>query len=276
MHKKIFFSALVFCTYLCSMQQKEETSLNQFVKSTIIGSGTGLSEVFTGRPLDYFKTKIVTKKPISPNILEWYRGVGAHTVAIVPTTIIQTQLDSELQKALPETYSAPIAGALSGFFACLSDRIILEQQQNGKNVAITIQQLLAHKSFKNLCKGMPMVSIRELIFAAGYMQVMPTLSKALDEYTHSAFVKKAFAATTGGTVLALASHPCETIRLWQQTERGQTWTDVIRAMHKDKDGLFKNLFAGASYRTGRYALALLIMAEARSALTQHLQESAKQ
>lgn len=274
--KKAIVVACMSSVSLYGMQdEKEKVSPRKlsFVESTFAGGVTGASEALSGRPLDYLKTMKVLGKAIPSNPFKWYSGLSTHMLGIVPTTVFQGQVKSLFNNHMDSGVASALSGAVSTVLSCPLERCMLEQQTGTKSLVEIIKGFTTSpKGVKNLYKGSPAIALRELLFTVGYMNSVQAVEQKVDEYLKNPYSKSAVAAILSGIPLALMSHPFESVRVWQQKDYGTTMVDVVKEMHQDKDGLYKNLFKGGSYRTMRYCLALFVMSNVYNEVSGMLQK----
>ena len=274
MYKKVMLMCYMFVFAInCSVEQQNKHAIPHVLSNIAIGSLTGLSEVVSGRPLDYLKTLKISGKPmiakgIVGKIVESYSGAQTHIASIIPATALQTVLEEYLRKYFSQEYTPALAGATSALFVCPIEKILLQQQQNpGSSFTVNFACLMKNnQKWKSFYKGVSMISLRELIFTSGYMKIMPELNNYCKENLNNPYAGKLLAACVGGSTLSLLSHPFESIRVWQQMDKSESVFDTIKKMSQAEGSLMKNLYKGSLYRSTRYVLALYMMSQTRKIL----------
>ena len=273
--KKAIIMVCMVSVPLYGMEEKQEPVKQRkfsWIESTFVGGVTGASEALTGRPLDYLKTMKVLGGIVPKNPLKWYSGLSTHMVGIVPTTVFQGQAKSIFSQYMDSEKASALSGAVSTMLSCPLERCMLEQQTSSKSPSEIIKGFAGYKGLKNLYKGASAIALRELLFTIGYMNSVQAVEQQVAEYVQSPLGKSALAGIISGIPLALMSHPFESIRVWQQKDKGTTMFDVIKKMHQDKDGISKNLYKGGGYRTMRYCLALFVMSNVYKELSASLEK----
>ena len=245
-------------------EKKQQRQLS-FVESTLVGAATGASEVPLGRAFDSLKAKMVNDKIsflaavkfFSKQPWQLWAGTSVHLASTVPTTVFQTQVKSTLAKVFDPVTASGLAGACSTLLVCPLEAFILMQQQNPKLALLSVAKLFGAKGLKNLYRGAFCIGSRESIFSVGYMYLAQRVNEGLKQYVDNQWVARPLSAVMTGMPLAVVSHPCETVRMWQQrSNTALAWWHVLAEMHQSKDGLAKELFRGAVPRGARYCFAL--------------------
>lgn len=281
----------IACAFCISVYAKDTSdtrkhTLSSF-ESIVVGAGTGASEVITGRPLDFFKSMRFLKKTIPSNPLKWYAGTSTHVCGIIPTTIFQSKMKSSFENVTDKRSADALAGFCSTIISCPIERIILEQQIleqqrleqqrlgrpiKKQSLSTMCEKFTGTAGIRNLYKGSLAIGFRELLFTTGYMGIMKDVENAMNSYIHNPVLQAVGAGLCAGIPLALMSHPFESIRMWQQQDKGRSIFNVLCNMRHSKEGLFESLFVGAQYRTMRYCFALIIMGKTYNYMLQQMEQ----
>ncbi|KAG2493696.1 hypothetical protein HYH03_008210 [Edaphochlamys debaryana] len=198
------------------------------LEHTAIGALGGTVEVCIMQPLVGIKNALQEGRPIPRNPAHLYRGLLMNIVSMAPITasqfgtnrLMQTVVlkKSEADLTGAERFgSAAVAGAVSAFIASPSELIIIQQQKSGRSLGAETSHFMQAYGASNLVRGLIPAIGREMLYAAGYLGLVPIIRKALDEkMPDQPGLSLLVSGVTGGVFAAFCSHPFDTAKTRMQ------------------------------------------------------------
>jgi len=230
-----------------------------------IGVGTlaSFAEVAMDQPFVTGKNMKQQEKPISLNPKKLWAGGPANALGLAPITAIQVVGTNQLSQ-LPlfgrdsqeanRLAAASIAGGLSGFVGCASERVTLEQQNKGSSLLVAAKKVGA-EGVRGISKGLAATMWRDAGFTAGYLGLRPIFKKHFEDVISNSFMLNVASGVAAGVPAALVTHPFDTAKTIIQAnpDKQQSMLQVLR------NTKMRALYNGGLFRTVRVANAVTIM-----------------
>jgi solute carrier family 25 (mitochondrial carnitine/acylcarnitine transporter), member 20/29 len=110
-----------------------------------------------------------------------------------------------------------LGGAMSGPACSLWELVMIQQQVNGGGIMEATSRMLKQRGPAVLARGSLATCGREGMYTAGYLGIVPTVSRTLEEnYGMSSTVGAVIGSIASGLIAATLSHPLDTIKTCMQ------------------------------------------------------------
>lgn len=250
------------------------------VENSTMGLISAVIEMSMNQWMLYCKnaTQQGLKLTLNPRIL--YRGFGVSVTNIGILTAIQFPstnyvnglLTGGEKRKLTDAemiFAGFCGGAISGVVCGPMEFVMIQQQRFGGNLFNTPSRLTKSFGVSAFGRGMTTSVLREAVFTAGYMGLLPAVQRKLEKDNYSVHASKILAGIFSGVLSGTLSHPLDTIKTCMQgdIERkkyGSIRETAQRLYNKEGIGAF---FRGYAWRTSRIIYGTLIYSECRTRLS---------
>lgn len=248
-------------------------------ENAILGTCGGILEVTLCQSLNYWKNAIQQGMPLTLDPRKLYRGYGANCLNMGGVTCFQFAVNGYTKKLVTggenrkmkpqeQLFAGFVAGFSSGLVCSPLELVMIQQQVKGGAFLSTAASLGV-----TTVRGMPMCSMREGIYTAGYLGVAPSMREYLREHHGDKFQSEDQArfmgAIAAGIMGAYLSHPFDTIKTCMQgdVERKTYGTVTETAKNLYAKGGIQIFYRGATLRCFRQICAAFILDKAREVLS---------
>lgn len=165
---------------------------------------------------------------------------------------------------------------MSSVFSTPSELVQIQQQRSGMSMSAAVRQVVAKHGALTLYRGWTPMLMRESLYTAAYLGLMPVLRGALESSELAGALPESapllVAGITAGVVGATASHPADTVKTRMQAflevDRMPQYRSVASTTAQLlSEGGVRQLFAGLSSRVARIVAATFILNGMRTELT---------
>jgi hypothetical protein len=172
---------------------------------------------------------------------------------------------------------AMAAGATSAVFACPAEYVMIQQQKSGRSLTAELRNILTQEGPLVVYRGMGATIVRETLYAAGYLGVVPVLRASFEKIPSVNDVPGGPVVLSGlaaGVLATVTTHPADTIKTRMQAcydrpeyaRLGSSVAHIVR-----NEGL-SSMFAGLLPRAFRIICAVFILTGTRNTAISFLEE----
>jgi hypothetical protein len=207
--------------------------LDTFLHNLFRGGCVGSFTVTTVTPIMNFTNHILNQSPSTVSnsftLRRAFDGVLSYNASVFPMIGVSLATHSFLQtqaKAYSWDVENPsvklgfsvIAGMLAGIVGALPEGIAQAQQlttPKPRSLEI-LKNVVQYHGVSGLTRGIPATMIRQSIFTAGYMALMPLSIAILNAYSIPPFFSELLSATGTGTLIGILTSPPNRLRFEMQ------------------------------------------------------------
>lgn len=243
-----------------------------------IGAICGVADPLLLQWTVYYKSALqnpaLPLRVFNPAVL--YRGVTAMAINNGFTVSSQFFLNGMIKKYLTGGEDRPLsvreklvagatAGSVAGFFVSPFELAMSQQQIKGGSLPSTLMSLMGDGPM-TLFRGSLGMALREGIYCAGYMGILPAVrEKIRKDYPDTFWGKtedraRICAAFVAGPICTMVSHPPDTVKSCMQLDVEQSkfkgYTHTIRTLVGETG--IKALWRGVTFRMGRQFCCVIL------------------
>lgn len=257
------------------------------LENTAIGALAGMTEVTLMQPTVAIKNALQEGRAVPASVPALYRGLVANASGMVPICATQFGMNrvyeglykSVMHRQPGEAGTigvAMAAGASSSVFACPAEYIMIQQQKTGRSLPKEISHIINVEGTMALYRGLSATVIREALYAAGYLGVVPLLQSSfssMPSINNLPGGPTLLAGLIAGILATVTTHPVDTIKTRMQAchEQPQYRNFLSTTKYIAGEGGYKNFFSGLVPRGLRIVCAVFILTGTRSKLTELLE-----
>ncbi|KAK9824556.1 hypothetical protein WJX72_011293 [[Myrmecia] bisecta] len=252
------------------------------------------------QPVVSIKTALQEGRSVPRSPVALYRGllVNAGMLAcrsaasIAPITAVQFAANRVLETALnpgdgelshaSRIVTAGGAGVASALLSCPAELLMIQQQRSGGSLRVEAHKVLSQHGAGRLMAGLSMTAVRESVYTAGYLGLMPVLSEILSGHPamqqFPAGTPLLLSGLTAGLAAALLTQPADTAKTRMQAflnhdthPQYRTAVSTLRFIASTQG--IGSLWAGIAPRAFRIVGATFILNGVRTQLTDLLEGS---
>jgi len=254
-------------------------------ENTLLGCCAGTIEISLLQPLLYCKNSIQQKLPLTINPRYLYRGVFASALNMATATGIQffgtglIQRTVVGQEAATRTLtdneiilSALGGGMISGLFCGPIEFVMIQQQRFGGSFGGTQYRVIRSHGPIAFTRGVIPTIGREGIYTAGYLGMVPVLTKLAQQSGYFDNVNVNILQLGSGIfsafIASVTTHPMDTIKTCMQGDlERKTYTNLSRTgISIYQQGGIRRFYNGFGWRYARMCLAMYILNKAKEVL----------
>jgi hypothetical protein len=169
------------------------------------------------KPLAYLKiVRQANNSKASFNPRVWYRGTTIFSCNLIPKTVIQVLFNRALSEQFPEA-SASLAGISSAPLICLTDSVLIQQQEMKKNLFKTVSYMYKTYGPRVFFRALPATVIRELSFTTALLSMAPKIEEKIKKRGYTDLEAKVGGGILAGTFAATVSQVFDTRKTRIQT-----------------------------------------------------------
>ena len=257
------------------------------LENTAIGAIAGMTEVTLMQPTVAIKNALQEGRPLPNSVPALYRGLVANASGMIPICATQFGMNRVFEGiyttvlgAKPDKTAAigvaMAAGASSTVFACPAEYIMIQQQKTGRTLPQELRHIFNVEGPLALYRGLSATIVREALYAAGYLGVVPLLhSKFSDIPSVREFPggPTLLSGLIAGVLATVSTHPADTIKTRMQACFDEPQYHSFRSTANyiiEKQGA-RTLFSGLLPRGLRIVCAVFILTGTRSTLVDMLE-----
>lgn len=281
----IIVSAISFVS-LMAVEIEEKNQSSQ-LQSIVVGSVSGMTEVLVDQPLITIKNYLIEKRT-NPNakvpctIKDFYRGFNANMLGMVPTTAMQmvaydkvNSLVKHEEDSLYKSWAPVVAGGFAGAIpASPIELVIIRQNKDQIPLFKALKCIVQEEGVSKLVgRGFVATAIRDTGFTKGMLEGHPWAKEQLITAIPSmpATAASLISGASVGAVVAVVTHPVDTIKYKQQSFAARTIWDACRLTYQQGGAIA--FWDGVSARGVRIAFATIVMSETRETLNNLINKS---
>lgn len=251
---------------------------------TLIGALAGTTEVSLLQPIIFVKYAVQEGRRLPVNPLHYYRGYGLNVASFAPITATQFGSSNFAESLIKKHFHrnltqldtvgcAALGGAISSVFSSPSELVQIQQQRTGLSLGAAVRSVVQQHGALTLYRGWTPMLVRESIYTAAYLGLMPVLRGALEGTGGLPDgAPLLISGISAGVIGATASHPADTIKTRMQAFLEVDKLPQYRSVSSTTQNLlaeggWTKLFAGLSSRVARIVAATFILNFARDELT---------
>eukprot|EP00996_Jenningsia_fusiforme_P001361 NODE_2248_length_1251_cov_23.841930_g2047_i0.p1 GENE.NODE_2248_length_1251_cov_23.841930_g2047_i0~~NODE_2248_length_1251_cov_23.841930_g2047_i0.p1 ORF type:complete len:286 (+),score=33.97 NODE_2248_length_1251_cov_23.841930_g2047_i0:56-859(+) len=240
------------------------------LENTLIGACSGVSTISALQWLVYLKNARQQNLPYTLDIRVLYRGYTANAISQAGVTCVQFGTNSVMKKLLTggkirplsvsEELVAGFAAGVTSSLLCSPMELVMIQQQIKQGLLWNQFTSLVRQG--NIYRGFLTTSMREGVFAMGYLGITPVVRRSLrenygDSLGRSEDSARFLGAIAGATVGVAVSHPVDTVKTCMQG-------DIERIRYKGTIQSFSQVVAEHGligvYRGGFWRWSMVVAA----------------
>ena len=162
-----------------------------------------------------------------------------------------------------------VGGMMSGPACCVWELIMIQQQVHGGSAAAATSRMIAKAGPAVLSRGLVSSSLREGLYTAGYLGIVPVVQRELEtKYGVSKVAGAVVGSIASGVIAGTLSHPLDTIKTCMQGDverkRYTNMAQTARSIHTEYG--MGGFFNGWFWRTSRMCCAVFILSESKRRL----------